>query len=66
MTSSTNNDQQLRATIQQNLQDIAIQLGQPIDGKTAKQLYQEAVDLLDHIPYEPITLARVAGMLLIY
>lgn len=53
-------------TIQQNLQEIAAQMGQPIDAATAKQLYQEAVDLLGLIAYEPLTLARVAGTLLVY
>jgi hypothetical protein len=57
---------QLQKAIQQNLQEIADQMGHPIDTKIAKQLYQEAADLLSHMAYAPITLARVAGTLLVY
>lgn len=56
----------LQQSIQQNLQDIAIQMQHPISESLAAQLYQEAALLLDHIAYAPITLARVAGMLLVY
>lgn len=59
-------DQQLQQSIQLSLQEIAEQMGQPINQRTAKQLYQEAVELLSHISYAPITLARVAGTLLVY
>lgn len=65
MTNSSPNDQ-LQIAIQQNLQDIAVQMGQPIDAEIAKQLYQEAIDLLNHVSYAPITLAHVAGTLLVY
>jgi hypothetical protein len=64
--SFTSEDEQLQITIQQSLQTIAVQMGQPIDLEDAKQLYQEAVDLLSHLAYAPITLARVAGTLLVY
>lgn len=57
---------ELQASIEQSLQDIALQMAQPIDEKTATQLYQEASRLLSHIDYAPITLARVAGTLLVY
>lgn len=55
-----------RARIQQSLQDMAVQLGEPITSDTAKQLYQAASDLLSHVDCAPITLARVAGTLLVY
>jgi predicted transcriptional regulator len=62
-----NSDQeQLQESIQQNLQDLAAQMGEPITSKVATQLYQEATDLLAHLSYEPITLARLAGTLLVY
>jgi hypothetical protein len=59
-------DNQLQLTIQQSLQDIAEQMGEPITLETATQLYQEALDLLSHVDYAPITLARVAGTLLVF
>lgn len=39
---------------------------EPIDRETAELLYQEAVELLNHMAYAPITLARVAGTLLVF
>lgn len=62
----SSHDDQLRIAIQQNLQDIALQMGHSLDTKRAKQLYQDATALLSHISYAPITLARVAGTLLVY
>lgn len=59
-------DKQIQMSIQQSLQDIAVQMGHPINEKTAKQTYQEATELLSHLSYAPITLARVAGTLLVY
>lgn len=64
--SFTSEDDQLQMTIQQSLQEIAVQMGHSINDKTARQLYQEAIELLSHISYAPITLARVAGTLLVY
>lgn len=61
-----NPDDSLQLTIQQSLQSIAEQMGEPIAPEAAQQLYQEAVDLLSHLTYEPITLARVAATLLVY
>lgn len=65
MTDSTSPDS-LQLTIQQSLQDIAMQMGEPIALETATEIYQESVDLLSHVDYAPITLARVAGTLLVY
>lgn len=59
-------DDAIQSAIQQSLQDIAAQMGEPITLEIAAQLYQEAVDLLSHVDYAPITLARVAGTLLVY
>ncbi len=61
-----NADDSLQLAIQQSLQSIAEQMGDPIAPETAQHLYQEAIDLLNHLTYEPITLARVAGTLLVY
>jgi hypothetical protein len=66
MTNAFTNDDELQIAIQQSLQEIAVQMGHRISEKQAKRLYQEAVDCLDHLAYAPITLARVAGTLLIY
>ena len=63
---SDQDQQQLQDAIQKSLQDIAVQMGEPIAPETAQQVYQQAVDLLNHIDYEPITLARVAATLLVY
>jgi hypothetical protein len=65
MTDSASNNQ-LQLTIQQSLQDIAEQMGEPITSEISTQLYQEAIDLLSHLDYAPITLARVAGTLLVF
>lgn len=64
--SFTGEDEQLQITIQQSLQEMAEQMGHGINERTSRQLYQESVELLSHISYAPITLARVAGTLLVY
>jgi hypothetical protein len=56
----------LQQSIQQSLQDIASQMGKPLDEVAAERLYRDAHDLLNHISYEPLTLVRVAGTLLVY
>ncbi|MEC4814197.1 MAG: hypothetical protein SAK29_13115 [Scytonema sp. PMC 1069.18] len=57
---------EIQQSIQQSLQDIASQVGQPLDEVAAERLYRETSTLLDGIPCEPITLARLAGTLLVY
>jgi hypothetical protein len=57
---------EVQQSIQKSLQDIASQVGQPLDEVAAEQLYQEASLLLARINCEPITLARLAGTLLVY
>jgi len=52
-------------SIQQSLQEIASQMGKPLNEVSAERLYQDANALLNHVP-EPLTLARVAGTLLVY
>lgn len=59
-------EQQLQRSIQQSLQEIALQIGQPMNEQAVQQVYQSAVDLLSHVAYAPITLARLAGTLLVY
>lgn len=59
-------DASLRTAIEQNLEAMAEQMGYPLEPAIAAQLYEAAVDLLGSIAYEPITLARVAGTLLVY
>jgi anthranilate phosphoribosyltransferase len=64
MNSSDQSD--IQYAIEQMLQDIALQMEQPLDASDAEHLYQEAKDLLNEISYEPLTLARVAGILMVY
>jgi hypothetical protein len=59
-------DDLLRSTIEQNLRDVATQIGETLDQVAAAQIYQEACNLLGHISFAPITLARLAGTLLVY
>jgi hypothetical protein len=53
-------------SIPDNLYQLAIELGQPLDRATIDRIYQHAKDLLSHISAAPVTLARVAGVLLVY
>jgi hypothetical protein len=53
-------------SIQENLQQLSIELGHPLDRSSVDRIYQTARDLLSHISPAPVTLARVAGTLLVY
>jgi hypothetical protein len=53
-------------SIPESLSQLAIQLGHPLDRSTIDRLYQTAQDLLSHLAPAPVTLARVAGVLLVY
>jgi hypothetical protein len=53
-------------SIQESLLQLSIQLGYPLDQPSVEQIYQNALDLLSHISLTPVTLARVAGTLLVY
>ncbi len=53
-------------SIQDSLMQLAIQLEHPLDKASVEKLYQNARDLLSHISPTPVTLARVAGTLLVY
>jgi anthranilate phosphoribosyltransferase len=63
---NSSNQSDIQHAIEQMLQDIALQMKQPLEASEAEYLYQEAKDLLNEISYEPLTLARVAGILLVY
>jgi hypothetical protein len=52
--------------IQDQLQQLSIQIGQPQDEFAIRKLYQNTEKLLSHLSVEPLTLARVAGILLVY
>ena len=54
------------SSIQESLLQLSIQLGHPLDRASTEQIYQNAWDLLSHISSTPVTLARVAGTLLVY
>jgi hypothetical protein len=53
-------------SIQEHLDRLSNQLGHPLDRETIDELYQDAKNLLSHIDPDPVTLARVAGVLLVY
>ena len=53
-------------SIQESLLQLSIQLGHPLDQLSVQQLYQNARDLLSYISPTSVTLARVAGTLLVY
>jgi methyl coenzyme M reductase subunit C-like uncharacterized protein (methanogenesis marker protein 7) len=53
-------------SIQESLLQLSLQLGQPLDKASVEQIYQNARDLISHISTTPVTLARVAGTLLVY
>lgn len=52
--------------VQDNLQQLSRQLGQPQDADSIQQLYESAQGLLNHLAPDPLTVARVAGVLLVY
>ncbi|NJO79336.1 MAG: hypothetical protein HC827_12980 [Cyanobacteria bacterium RM1_2_2] len=66
MSHASSHDDELQTLIQQSLQEIALQMNHPIDQTIATQLCQEATELLSHLSFAPLTLARVAGTLLVY
>jgi hypothetical protein len=45
---------------------LSDRLGHPLTESSIEQIYQNAKDLLSHISPTPVTLARVAGTLLVY
>jgi hypothetical protein len=53
-------------SIQESLLQLSIQLGHPLDRLLVDRIYQNVRDLLSHISPTPMTLARVAGTLLVY
>jgi Tfp pilus assembly protein FimV len=59
-------DSDFHSSIQENLKELSAQLGSPLDKASVKQIYQNACDLLSHVSPSPLTLARVAGTLLVY
>jgi hypothetical protein len=59
-------DSDFHSSIQENLKELSAQLGSPLDKASVRQIYQNACDLLSHISPSPLTLARVAGTLLVY
>jgi hypothetical protein len=64
--SDRDEDATLVQAVQENLQQMSVQLGQPQDADAIQHLYQTAQALLSHLSPDPLTLARVAGVLLVY
>lgn len=54
------------SSIQENLKQLSAQLGYPLDESSVMEIYQDACALLSHLSPSPLTLARVAGTLLVY
>uniref|UniRef100_A0A2P0ZGB7 Uncharacterized protein n=1 Tax=[Tolypothrix] sp. PCC 7415 TaxID=373957 RepID=A0A2P0ZGB7_9CYAN len=54
------------SSIQESLKQLSAELGSPLDETLVMQIYQNACDLLSHLSPSPLTLARVAGTLLVY
>ncbi|MGG6263470.1 hypothetical protein ACQ4M3_03820 [Leptolyngbya sp. AN03gr2] len=52
--------------VQDHLKQIALQLGQPHDTAAIQQLYESAEALVSQLDPDPLTLARLAGVLLVY
>ncbi len=59
-------DSDFHSSIQENLKQLSAQLGTPLDEASITEIYQNASDLLSHISPSALTLARVAGTLLVY
>jgi hypothetical protein len=59
-------DPDLYSFIQENLKQLSAQLGSPLSELSVMEIYQNACDLLSHVSPSPLTLARVAGTLLVY
>jgi hypothetical protein len=59
-------DPDFHSSIQENLKQLSAQLGSPLDDSSVMEIYQDACDLLSHLSPSPLTLARVAGTLLVY
>jgi hypothetical protein len=53
-------------SIQEHLLQLSAQLGHPLNLTSVDRLYQNAEDLLRNVAPAPVTLARVAGTLLVY
>ncbi|WP_310426734.1 hypothetical protein [Chamaesiphon sp. VAR_48_metabat_135_sub] len=53
-------------SIQDSLLQLATQLGSTLDRASIDLIYQNAQALLSHMSPAPVTLARVAGTLLVY
>ncbi|MCU0549560.1 MAG: hypothetical protein MUC48_09460 [Leptolyngbya sp. Prado105] len=68
MTDSLNHFQDVDTlqAVQQNLQQIALQFDLPSDTTAIRELYETAERLVSHLAADPLTLARVAGVLLVY
>jgi hypothetical protein len=60
---SSSNDE---PSVQESLVQLSVQLGQRLNRASVDLLYQKAEDLLRNVSPAPVTLARVAGTLLVY
>ena len=59
-------DPSFQMSIQESLKQLSAQLGHPLNQVAVGQLYQKARDLLSDISPALVTLARIAGALLVY
>ena len=59
-------DPGFHSSIQENLKQLSAQLESPLSELSVMEIYQNACDLLSHVSPSALTLARVAGTLLVY
>ncbi|MGJ5629913.1 hypothetical protein [Nostoc sp. CALU 1950] len=59
-------DPGFHSSIQEDLKQLSAQLGSPLSELSVMEIYQNACDLLSHVSPSRLTLARVAGTLLVY
>lgn len=59
-------DLEIAQQIQSHLRQLWKQLGQSSNESTIAQVHQSAQEFLSHLDPDPLTLARVAGVLLVY
>ncbi|MBW4443184.1 MAG: hypothetical protein KME10_18480 [Plectolyngbya sp. WJT66-NPBG17] len=63
---SVDDSAEIVQAVKENLQQMSIELGRSKSAAEIEQLYQTAQELLSHLSPDPLTLARVVGVLLVY
>jgi hypothetical protein len=63
---SQSDEAETAQTIQADLRQLSAQLGHLLDADAIQQLYQSAEALVSQLAPDSLTIARVAGVLLVY